>query len=125
MITRLGRYSVLVALVVGGLVLGPTAGAATKAAPKTWYGQVERHKGHFDYVGRPCAESEDVCADYIAHYRIVPATRQAERALRRAAGHWARLWGEFIATREAGHTGTLRVFHVQRTRPPAPARSGS
>jgi hypothetical protein len=121
MITRLGRYGVLAALVVSGLLFGPAADAATRPAPKTWFGQVERHNGHFDYVGRPCAESEDVCADYIAHYRIVPTTRQAERALRRAAGHWARLWGEFTATREAGHTGTLRVSYVRRTRPPEPA----
>ncbi len=120
MITRLARYGVLMALVVGGLLFAPTAGAATQATPKTWVGQVERHNGHFDYVGRPCAEQEDVCADYIAHHRIVPTTRQAERALRRAAGHHARLWGEFIATGVAGHTGTLRVSHVQGTRPPRP-----
>jgi hypothetical protein len=127
MITRLGRYGVLVALVVNGLLFGPAADAATRPAPKTWFGQVERHNGHFDYVGRPCAEQEDVCADYIAHYRIVPTTRQARQALPRIAGHWARLWGEFVPTREAGHTGTLRVSYVQRTRPPQPAtaaRSG-
>jgi hypothetical protein len=79
-------------------------------------------------VGRPCAEQEDVCADYVAHYRVVPTTGQAERGLRRSAGGLARLWGEFFAARDAGHQGTLRVSRVQPKRAPkpvpAPARSG-
>ena len=134
MITRLARSGALLALVLSGLVAGPAVAAGTatpaeRAAPatKSWVGQVQRHHGHFDYVGRPCAESEDVCADYVARYRISPTTRQAERGLRRAAGGWARLRGEFFPARDAGHQGRLEVSRVERkkvSKPwPGPART--
>ena len=114
MISRLTRHGALLALVMSALVAGPAMAAGTaRPATPSWFGQVQRHHGHFDYVGRPCAEQEDVCADYVAHYRIVPTTRQAERGLRRSAGARARLWGEFFPARDAGHQGTLRVSRVQ------------
>jgi hypothetical protein len=79
---------------------------------KTWIGQVERHGRHHDYVGSPCADGE-VCAQYIVHYRIVPTTRQAARALRRAEGHSARLTGRLVSSREPGHQGRLMVSRVR------------
>jgi hypothetical protein len=121
MITRLARYSALLALVLTGLSVGPaTAGTGTakpvaQPVAHSWFGHIQRHNGHYDYVGRPCPESDDVCADYVAHYRVVPTTRQAEQGLRRSAGHSARLWGEFFPARDAGHQGTLRVSRVQTT----------
>jgi hypothetical protein len=129
MITRLARHGALLALVLSGLMVGPAVAVGTaKPVVKSWFGQVQRHNGHFDYVGRPCAESENVCADYVAHYRISPTTRQAERGLRRSAGGWARLWGEFFPARDAGHQGMLKVSRVEPKKAPkpwpAPARSG-
>jgi hypothetical protein len=107
--------------VLSGLVAGPAGAGTARPASQSWFGQVQRHHGHFDYVGRPCAEQEDVCADYVAHYRVVPKTGQAERGLRRSAGHWARLRGELFPAGDAGHHGTLRVNLVQPRKSPLPA----
>ena len=126
MMIRVVRYSALLAVVLCGLVTGPAGAETARPGAQSWLGQVQRHHGHFDYVGRPCPAQEDVCADYVAHYRIVPTTRQAEAGLRRAAGHWGRLWGELFPARDADHQGTLRVSLVQprRSPPPPPAPSG-
>jgi hypothetical protein len=79
---------------------------------KTWVGQVERHGRHFDYVGSPCPEGE-ICAQYVARYRIVPTTWQAARALRRAEGQSARLTGRLFPSRDPDHQGRLMVSRVR------------
>ncbi len=125
MTIRVVRTSALLAVVFCGLVAGPAMARTARPEAQSWLGQVQRHHGHFDYVGRPCPEQEDVCVDYVARYRDVPTTRQAERGLRRAAGQWARLWGELVPAGDAGHQGTLRVSRVQPRRSPPPwATSG-
>jgi hypothetical protein len=94
------------------LALPAAADPPDRRQRKTWVGQVERHGRHHDYVGSPCAEGE-ICAQYVARYRIVPTTRQAARGLRRAAGQSARLTGRLVPSREPDHQGRLMVSRVR------------
>lgn len=110
---RSWKYAAALTLVVGMLVAAPAgADAGDRRQKKTWVGQVERHGRHYDYVGSPCAEGE-VCAQYVARYRIVPTTRQAARALRRVEGQSARLTGRLGSSRELDHQGRLMVSRVR------------
>jgi hypothetical protein len=113
MTMRSWKYAAALTLVVGMLVAAPAGAAARdRDRRKTWTGMVERHGRHYDYAGSPCAEGE-VCAQYVARYRIVPTTRQAARALRRADGQSARLTGRLTPSRESDHQGRLMVSRVQ------------
>ena len=105
----------------------PAASAATKRAPdQAWIGRVQRHGNHFDYVGQPCpVGSGMLCANYVAHYRIVALDAAAGRALRRLNGREARLEGRLSPNDKPGaHNGTLSVRKVQGWPPPPATASG-
>jgi hypothetical protein len=124
--TRLVVSTVLVALVMGGFAMSP-ARAATKPAEDTWAGRVEKDRSpqgsagaprdHYDYVGRPCPESADVCTAIMATYRIAPLNPSAARAVRRLSGGQARLHGYFEPGSDAHHSGTLFVRRAERPAP--------
>lgn len=102
------------------LGVGPFWGPASPvaAAPgdeeQTWYGTVEEHGRHYDYLGRPCpVEERDPCPEYEVTYEIVPTTTQAARALPKVAGQRARLIGYRQLVRKPRHSGTLMVSRVQ------------
>jgi hypothetical protein len=121
---RLAVSAALVALLVGGLATFPAAQAAAPAPPAaqpqsgTWVGGLERAGNHYDYVGRACPESVQICYDIVARYRIVPLTPGAARSVRRLAGGQARLTGHLGPAQDSKHTGTLFVRKAER---PAPA----
>ncbi len=109
---RLARL--LVAMV---LTAGVLAGAATSASAETrewgtWVGAVEHHGSHLDYVGRPCPVEAEVCAAFVARYRIVPVTRQARSDLPAAAGETATLEGFLVPRGDGTHQGLLFVSEV-------------
>jgi hypothetical protein len=124
--SRLFKYVAVLAVALTGLA-APAASAATKPAPdQTWIGQVQRHGNHFDYVGQPCPVGAGMlCANYVAHYRIVPLNAAAGRALQRVNGRQARLEGLLSPNQKPGpHNGTLKVHKVQAWPPPPTAASG-
>ena len=95
------------------------AGTATTASAETrqfgtWVGAVEQHGSHFDYIGRPCPVEAEVCAAFVARYRIVPVTRQARAALPAAAGGTATLEGFLVLRSDGVHHGLLFVSDVGR-----------
>jgi hypothetical protein len=93
---------------------GPTASAAPGDEEQTWFGDVEKHGRHYDYLGRPCPiEESDPCPEYEVTYEIVPTTAQAARALPKVAGHRARLIGHRQSIRKPRHSGTLMVSEVR------------
>ena len=99
------------------LTVGVLAGAATSASADTrergtWVGSVERHGSHYDYVGSPCPVEAEVCAAFVARYRIVPLTRQARNALAEAAGGAATLEGFLVPRGDGTHQGLLFVSEV-------------
>jgi hypothetical protein len=99
-----------------GLGVGPASAAvpATKAKTQTWIGQVQRQGGHFDYVGQPCPVGAGMlCANYVAHYRIVPQNPAAARALRQVADGQARLQARFSSAHDRTHQGTLLASAVE------------
>ena len=104
--TRLLKYVAVMAVALTGFGV-PAASAATKAAPdQTWIGQVQRHGNHFDYVAQPCPVGAGMlCANYVAHYRIVPLTAAAGRALQRVNGRQARLEGLLSPNQKPGPAG--------------------
>jgi hypothetical protein len=116
----------LIALVMGGLAISP-AQAAPKPAADTWVGQVQRDgspqgsggvpRSHYDYVGRACPESAEICYDIVANYRIVALNPSAARAVRRLAGGRARLHGHLGPGSGQRHTGTLYVWKAERPAP--------
>jgi hypothetical protein len=129
--SRVFKYVAVLAVALTGLA-APAASAATKPAAskpaqdQTWIGQVQRHGNHFDYVGQPCPVGAGMlCANYIAHYRIVPLNAAAGRALQGVNGRQARLEGLLTPNRKPGpHNGTLKVHKVQAWPPPPPPASG-
>jgi hypothetical protein len=110
------KLAAALTLAVGLLAAGPAAADPPEREERrqrqTWVGQVERHGRHYDYVGSPCAEGQ-ICAQYVARYRIVPTTWQAARGLRRAAGHNARLNGLLLPFRDPDHQGRLMISRVR------------
>ncbi len=99
------------------LTAGVLAGAATSASAETreWgtrVGTVERHGTHYDYVGRPCPVEAEVCAAFVARYRIVPLTREARNDLSAAAGGTATLVGFLVPRGDGTHQGLLFVSDV-------------
>lgn len=113
------RLFALVVCVVGlSLVTGATPASAQVVTPPvvgntgTWVGQVERHAGHFDYVGSACPIEADFCIQIIARYRIVPTTAQAALALPRVAGGQATLSGRLLPLNDGTHMGLLFVSRV-------------
>jgi hypothetical protein len=125
--TRLLAYAAAVAVALTGLAAPMASAATTKAAPdQVWIGQVQRHGSHFDYVGQPCPVGAGMlCANYVAHYRIVPIDAAAGRALRRLDGRQARLEGRLRSSQKPGpHNGTLSVHKVQAWPPPPATASG-
>ena len=122
--SRLYRTVGAVALVVtvgAGPFAGsvPTATAAPGDEDTTWYGDVEKHGRHYDYIGRPCPiEETDSCPDYEVKYEIVPTSAQAARGLPKVAGGRARLIGHRELIRKPGHSGTLMVSRVGSKRTP-------
>jgi hypothetical protein len=112
---------VVLALVTGGFVISP-AQAATKPAPKpaedSWVGRIQTHGNHYDYVGRACPESAEVCMDIVATYRIMPLNPIAARSVRRLSGGQARLHGYFEPGQDGHHNGTLFVRRAERPTPP-------
>jgi hypothetical protein len=115
--TRLVFAALVAAAVLGGAGLAP-ARAATKPADDVWVGRVQSDGGHYDYVGRACPESAQVCMALVATYRIVPLNPAAARAVRRLSGGQARLVGRLGPGTDNRHTGTL---FVRRARPAKPA----
>lgn len=125
--TRRAVWAVLVALVLGGLAVAPARAAAkpqsaAKSQPTedTWRGNIQKDGSHYDYVGRACPESAQICYDIVANYRIVALNPAAARAVRRLAGGQARLHGHLEPARDRQHTGTLFVRKAER---PAPTPS--
>jgi hypothetical protein len=110
-----GAVGLALALGVGPFWgLAPSASAAPDDEEKTWFGAVEEHGRHYDYIGRPCPiEESDPCPEYEVTYEIVPTTTQAARALPKVAGHRARLIGRRQLVRKPRHSGTLMVSEVQ------------
>ena len=107
-----GLARFLAAMLLTGVVL---AGAATSASAETrewgtWVGTVERHGSHYDYVGRPCPVEAEVCAAFVARYRIVPITREARNDLAAAAG--GTLEGFLVPRGDGTHHGLLFVSDV-------------
>ena len=99
------------------LTVGVLAGSATSASAETresgtWVGAVEQHGAHYDYVGRPCPVEAEVCAAFIARYRIVPLTRQARAELSAASGGTATLEGFLVPRGDGTHHGLLFVSEV-------------
>jgi hypothetical protein len=78
----------------------------------TWIGEVVAHDGHFDYVGSPCPVEVEVCAGFIARYRIVPTTVQAFFALPLVAGRTAVLTATLRPVAFGQHQGILLVSAV-------------
>lgn len=70
------------------------------------------HAGHLDYVGSPCPVEAEVCAEFVARYRIVPTTPQAYFALADAAGGEAALTGRLVTLPFGEHHGILFVSSV-------------
>jgi hypothetical protein len=102
-------------LLTGGVLAGPAATASAETTEHgTWVGAVERHGTHFDYVGRPCPVEAEVCAAFIARYRIVPLTREARTALAAAAGGTAALEGFLVPRGDGAHQGLLFVYSVNQ-----------
>ena len=116
--SRLVIAALLAAVVLGGFDLAP-ARAAGKPADDTWVGRVQRDGAHFDYVGRACPESAQVCMAIAATYRIVPLNPAAARAVRRLSGRQARLDGKLEGGTDAQHNGTLFVRKARPAEPPA------
>jgi hypothetical protein len=113
---RFAFSAALAALVVGGLASIPAQAAAPAPAQKpsstqtgTWDGRVQKDGSHYDDVGRACPESEQICYDIVARYRIVPLNASAARAVKTLAGSQARLTGRLGSARDAHHMGTLFV----------------
>ena len=110
------RHLLRVGCVVGlslFLLASPAAAqVGTGTETGTWVGQVVVHGGHFDYVGSPCPIEAEVCAEFVARYRIVPTTRQAFFALREAAGGEAALTGMLLTRSFGEHHGILFVSRV-------------
>jgi hypothetical protein len=105
-------------MLLGGVHAAPAATAqatqnVTLGETGTWVGDVVRHGSHFDYVGRPCPVEVDVCAEFVARYRIVPVTAQAFLALPTVAGGPARLTGRLLTYSDAEHQGILFVSRVE------------
>ncbi|MCA1692807.1 MAG: hypothetical protein ABR540_15800 [Acidimicrobiales bacterium] len=101
-------------LLAGGVMAGAmsTASAAPARQSGTWVGVVEQHGNHFDYVGRPCPVEVEVCAAFVARYRIVPVSRAARQALPEVSGGTARLEGVLVTRGDRVHHGILFVAHV-------------
>ncbi len=116
--SRLVIAALLAAVAFGGFDLAP-ARAAAKPAGDTWVGQVQRDGDHFDYVGRACPESAQVCMAIVATYRIEPLNPAAARAVRRLSGRQARLDGNLAAGTDAQHNGTLLVRKARPVKPAA------
>lgn len=122
--TRLVKCIALLTLTVSALLTVPASAAVQKPKNQVWVGQVQRHRTHFDYVGKPCPDGTGIlCADYVAHYRIVALNSTARRALRRLNGQEARLLGRLTPARDAGHEGTLLVKRVKTSSAPAPPKA--
>jgi hypothetical protein len=121
---RFVKWVAVAALAVSALAVGP-ADAAVKAKPsktQTWIGRVERHGGQFDYVGQPCPTGAGMlCANYVAHYRIVAQNAGAAKALRQVAGGQARLRARFSSAHDTTHQGTLLTTTVEAWCPPGAA----
>lgn len=114
-----------VALTATALGAGPASAAVGTAAPskssktQTWIGQVQRHGGHFDYVGQPCPVGAGMlCANYVAHYHIVPQSPAVEKALRQVTGGQARIQARFSPKHDRTHQGTLLASAVAPWCPP-------
>jgi hypothetical protein len=121
---RFVKWVAVVALTVSALAAGP-ADAAVRAKPsktQQWIGRVERHGGHFDYVGQPCPVGAGMlCANYVAHYRISAQNPAAAKALRQVAGGQARLRARFGTAHDRTHQGTLLATTVEAWCPPGAA----
>ena len=107
------RFLAVSALLITALAVAP-ATAATDRRDDIWVGQIVRHHHHFDYRGRTCPTSAEVCIEVVANYRVVPVTRQAKAGLRRAAGGQARLVGHRAAAPNRRHDGVLYVRRVEK-----------
>lgn len=97
---------------VGAPAQAEVTAPAQLTSTGTWVGEVVRHGGHFDYVGRPCPVEVDICAQFIARYLIVPTTAQAFLALPSSAGGTARLRARLRPTSFGEHHGILFVSAV-------------
>jgi hypothetical protein len=113
---RFVKLVAVMALAASALAVGPASARTTGAGPaktQTWIGHVERHGGHFDYVGQPCPVGAGMlCANYVAHDRIVPQNHAAAKALRQVAGGQARLQARFSSAQDRTHQGTLLATAV-------------
>ena len=113
------RAVLLVACLVGLSVLSVAAPARAQVTSPpqltstgTWVGQIVAHEGHLDYVGSPCPIETEVCAAFIARYRIVPTTVQAFFALQSSVGATAALTGRLLPVAFGQHHGVLLVAAV-------------
>ncbi len=111
---RRGTRVLAAAALVGALLIGMASPASAETREwGTWVGAVQHHGTHLDYVGRPCPVEVDICAAFIARYRIVPVTRQARAELADAAGGHVALEGFLVPRGDRGHQGVLFVYDVE------------
>ena len=111
---RRGTRVLAAAALVGALLVGMASPASAETRERgTWVGAVERHGTHFDYVGRHCPIEAEVCAAFIARYRIIPVTRQARAELADAEGGHAALEGFLVPRGDRDHHGLLFVYDVE------------
>ncbi len=109
-----------VVVVTGGVLVGSASPASAQTRQwGTWVGAVEQHGAHLDYVGRPCPVEVEVCAAFVARYRIVPVTREARRQLPGAVGGTAALGGFLVPRGDGTHHGLLFVYDVDAVEEPA------
>ncbi len=118
-IRHLARFLVVIVLAAGVLVGAGSPASAQARQRGTWVGAVEQHGAHYDYVGRPCPVEVEVCAAFVARYRIVPVTREAWRELPGAAGGTAALEGFLVTRADRVHHGVLFVYDVDAMEEPA------
>ena len=124
------------ALLAVVLVAGGPVDAASKSkkakAPKPhptgiWMGELERHGRHWDYVGRACPMSSEICTTDVVRYRINPTTAQARQALKSQAGGPAVVWGKLRPAKDRGHRGVLvarQIAAATETATPVPPEPG-
>jgi len=107
------RFLAIAALVLSALLAVP-ATAATDKVDDIWFGQIVHHNRHFDYRGRACPTSAEMCINIVATYRVVPLSPEAATNLRRAAGGQARLVGYRAPSANRRHNAVLYVRRVEK-----------
>jgi len=110
---RMLWFVAIAALALTALVAAP-ATATTDKRDDVWVGQIVAHNRHFDYRGRSCPTSAEICIDIVANYKVVALTPQAATRLKRAAGGRATLVGYRAPSADRRHNAVLYVRRVDK-----------